>query len=109
GERLSAAGRTVDEVAAYKTIFTNDSRFAQRVARAGIITFTSASTVKGFVHNLGDAQSARSAAAGKTIACIGPITAAAAREAGLEPHIVAQEYTVDGLIAALTSFESLPT
>ena len=40
------------------------------------------------------------------IACIGPITALAAREAGFENCLVAQEYTTAGLIALLRSCET---
>ena len=100
-ERLSAAGRTVDVVAAYKTVFTADPSLKERVARCDILTFTSASTVNGFVHNFGSPENARAAAAGKIVACIGPITAQAARDAGLDPAIVAEEYTTDGLSDAL--------
>jgi uroporphyrinogen III methyltransferase/synthase len=98
--RLTAAGRSVDVVAAYKTVFTNDPLFAQRVEQSDILTFTSASTVHGFVHNLGGAENARRASADKTVACIGPITAQAAREAGLPVQVVAEEYTAEGLLAA---------
>jgi uroporphyrinogen III methyltransferase/synthase len=36
-----------------------------------------------------------------TIACIGPITAATAHEMGLAVDVVAEEYTIEGLVAAL--------
>ena len=100
-ERLEAAGRTVSDVAAYKTVFTDDSEFADKVSRSGVVTFTSASTVKGFVHNLGGPEAARSACAGKTIACIGPITADTARGAGLHVDVTAEEHTVEGLVRDL--------
>jgi uroporphyrinogen-III synthase len=35
------------------------------------------------------------------MACIGPVTAQAAREAGLRVDVVAATYTTDGLVAAL--------
>jgi len=35
------------------------------------------------------------------IACIGPITADTARELGLRVDVMAREYTVEGLVAAL--------
>ncbi|HEV2260966.1 MAG TPA: uroporphyrinogen-III synthase, partial [Candidatus Rubrimentiphilum sp.] len=100
-DRLIAAGRIVESVAAYKTAFTNDPMFARQVESADILTFTSASTVAGFVHNLGGNDPARAAVTGKTIGCIGPITAQAAKDAGLHVDIVADEYTANGLIAAL--------
>ena len=39
--------------------------------------------------------------AGATIVCIGPIVAETAREFGLTPHVVAEERTIDGMVAAL--------
>jgi uroporphyrinogen-III synthase len=36
------------------------------------------------------------------IACIGPVTAATARELGLRVDLEASEHTVDGLVDALT-------
>ena len=42
------------------------------------------------------------------VACIGPITAETARDLGLPVHVVADPYTIDGLIAALgDTFERL--
>ena len=37
------------------------------------------------------------------IACIGPVTAATARELGLRVDLEASEHTVEGLVEALTS------
>lgn len=101
-ERLNSAGRPVTVVAAYKTVAAKDPRFAERVAACDIVTFTSASTVNGFVQNLGSAETARKACAGKVVACIGPITAQAAKDAGLPVHVTAEEYTVEGLVRALS-------
>lgn len=102
-ERLRAAGRPVDVVAAYKTTFVHDGDLAEKVARATVLTFTSASTIAGFAHSLGGELAG--AVRGKRIACIGPITAEAARGAGLHVDHVAAEFTVEGLIEAL---EGLP-
>lgn len=95
---LARAGRTIDDVAAYKTSVRIDPDLARKVERADILTFTSASTVSGYVQNLDDPALL---SAGKLVGCIGPITAQAARDAGLHVDIVAQEHTVDGLLAAL--------
>lgn len=108
-DRLTGAGRIVESIAAYKTVFTTDSKFAENVARAEIVTFTSASTVAGFTHNLGGTDAARSAVAGKTIACIGPVTAQAARDAGLHVDVIADEYTAGGLVHALLKLSSSAT
>jgi uroporphyrinogen III methyltransferase/synthase len=99
---LRDGGRAVDDVAAYKTTLVHEADFAEKLARADIITFTSASTVHGFVAAAGELARATG---GKTIACIGPVTAEAARDAGLRVHHVAAEFTVDGLIETL---ERLP-
>ncbi|MDP9018118.1 MAG: uroporphyrinogen-III C-methyltransferase [Candidatus Eremiobacteraeota bacterium] len=96
---LTAQARIVDDVAAYKTSIVKDSQFAGKVAQSDIITFTSASTVEGFLQNLG--PDAPAAIAGKIVACIGPITAKAASDAGLHVEVIAQEFTVEGLVEAL--------
>ncbi len=99
--RLRAEGRDADVVAAYKTVFTDDPQFAQKVASCDILTFTSASTVRGFVHNLHGPAAAAHAAQGKIVACIGPITADEARKNGLDVAVTADEFTANGLLAAL--------
>jgi len=98
-ERLRGRQRHVDVVAAYKTTLVHDDDFEEKVGRADIVTFTSASTVRGFVAALG--AGLRAAVNGKTIACIGPVTADAAREAGLNVDLVAEEFTVEGLLETL--------
>jgi len=99
-EALRARGRVVDVVAAYKTTHVRDSAMARAAEAADVWTFTSASTVRSFAENVpGAAALART----KTVACIGPITAAAARACGLEPDVVAGEFTVEGLLNALNS------
>jgi uroporphyrinogen III methyltransferase/synthase len=63
-----------------------------------VLTFTSSSTVRNFVAALGEDLRLPD---GVTVACIGPITAGTARELGLPVHVVAQEYTIEGLVQAL--------
>lgn len=99
-DALRAHGRNVDVVAAYATRYVDDPQLAAKAERADIVTFTSSSTVAGFVHNVADAAAAL---AGKTVAAIGPITAATARDAGIRVDVVADAFTVDGLIEALTA------
>ena len=109
-EKLRERGAQVDVVAAYRTEIDPDSyrddadRVKELLASGGIdiITFTSPSTVKGFVNLVGEGGLA--ARAGKvTVACIGPITAQAAEEHGLKPNVVADEHTIKGLIEALAA------
>ncbi|HEY9181174.1 MAG TPA: uroporphyrinogen-III synthase, partial [Candidatus Baltobacteraceae bacterium] len=99
--RLEEAGRSADVVAAYKTVYVDDPVFAEKVARCDVLTFTSASTVRGFVHNLRGPAAAARAARGKTVACIGPVTADEARKHGLDVNVTAGEFTAAGLLAAL--------
>ncbi len=100
---LERAGRVPTAVAAYKTLFAVDPEFAQKVARADVLTFTSASTVRGFAALLGGNAAAIEAARGKLVACIGPITADAVAPVGLPVDVVAEEFTTEGLLAALES------
>lgn len=99
--RLREAGRDAQIVAAYKTVYTDDPEFAAKVASCDVLTFTSASTVRGFVHNLHGPSAAAHAAVAKIVACIGPITADEARKNGLDVSVTANEFTGAGLIAAL--------
>jgi uroporphyrinogen III methyltransferase/synthase len=102
---LARAGWRVDVVEAYKTVGAAGDRPAllDAVARADVVTFTSPSTVERFVEALGPRPTPA------TVACIGPVTAAAARAAGLEVAVQAQEFTVAGLLDALVRWaESQP-
>jgi uroporphyrinogen-III synthase len=65
-----------------------------------VVTFTSSSTVRNLVEILdGD----RAGLDASFIACIGPVTAATAREMGLRVDLEATEHTVEGLVDALTN------
>jgi uroporphyrinogen III methyltransferase/synthase len=99
-DALRAAGCIVDDVAAYKTIVVRDPDFAEKFAQADIVTFASASAVQGFLANIPDAQELMH---GKVVACIGPITAASARAAGMHVDVVAEVFTADGLVDALAA------
>ena len=108
-EGLRAQGALVDEVTAYRTVpeaqpqAGNDAALPAGLARGvDIATFTSPSTVHGFLDLLEAAgRPAAEVLAGAKIACIGPITARAAEEAGLRVDIVAAEHTVEGLLNAI--------
>ncbi|HTD35461.1 MAG TPA: uroporphyrinogen-III synthase, partial [Candidatus Elarobacter sp.] len=97
-ETLRAHGRSADVVAAYETRTVRDAELPDKTARADVVTFTSSSTVTGFVRNVPDA--ARLLAT-KTVAAIGPVTARTARDAGIRVDVVAAEFTADGLLIAL--------
>jgi uroporphyrinogen III methyltransferase / synthase len=104
---LDEAGRPVTEVAAYETVVPSDDGFAQKVARADVVTFTSAGTVRGFATLLGGDAAAAAAARGRCVACIGPITAQAATEIGIPVDVVATVFTTSGLLDALEAHFAL--
>lgn len=98
---LAAKGWNATRVDAYRTVFPKTlPREATTALAAGdvnAITFTSASTVRGFGRALG-----RTGIAGKPkVVCIGPVTAKQARDAGMTVHAVADPHTTDGLVVAL--------
>ena len=100
GEVLRRRGaRNVDEVVAYRTVAVAPKGEALEELRVGVdgITFTSPSTVHGFV-SLGPEW--RRLAARAIVATLGPTTAAAARDAGLVVE-EAEERTMTGLVEAL--------
>ncbi len=94
---LSAQGAAVDQVIAYRTIQAKhlDPLLLESV---DIVTFASASTVKNLITLLNGATGLLEKT---TIACIGPITARAAREAGLRVEIEAKEHSITGLVEAI--------
>ena len=63
-----------------------------------IITFTSSSTVFNLVDQLDGKTGLLD---GVSLACIGPITADACRKYGLEPQIISDTFTIDGLTEAI--------
>lgn len=99
-ESLRSAGAAVDEVAAYRSVAPDEADLsrARELIRSGDVdwlTFTASSTVRNYAAAVGtDTGGAR-------VAAIGPITAGTAREVGLPVDVVAEEYTIPGLIDAL--------
>lgn len=102
-DTLRAKGAHVDVVAAYRTVQPPIDPKALARVEAGdvdLVTFTSSSTVHHFRALFDDATYARIRDR-IGAACIGPITADTAREHGLRVAVVADEYTIPGLVAAL--------
>ena len=100
--RLRAAGAEVEDLPVYESRrpAEPDPAVVARIeaGEIDIATFTASSTVRGCLDLLGGrAELLR----GVTIACIGPITARTAAEAGLRVDVVAREHTIPGLMAAL--------
>lgn len=92
----------VTEVAIYRTIGNDleSERIHRQLSRKGadIVTFTSSSTVRYFHEQT---QSLDDLLSKVRVACIGPITAATARELGYTVWVEAQEHTIPGLIDAM--------
>ncbi len=105
---LELRGAQAHEIAAYRTVVRPlDPALLSRVLdadRVDAITFTSSSTVRSLLEALRAAgRDPTRELAGIVLACIGPITAQTLREAGLEPGLVAEVYTVAGLVTALVA------
>lgn len=102
-ELLRQSGAEVDEVDAYRTLRpAPEGDLRELLATITVATFTSSSTVRNLAAMAADAGLDLVAAlSSATVACIGPITAATARDLGLAVDVVAGEYTIDGLVAAL--------
>jgi len=100
-EKLRELGAEVEVAAVYETMLEDsDAAEIRRMLDAGeidAVTFTSSSTVKNFVSLAGGPALPGTV----TVACIGPVTAETARGLGLKVDIVAEEYTIDGLVEAL--------
>ncbi len=102
-EILAGRGLAVEVVPVYETILdgrgVDEIRERLEEGTVDVVTFTSSSTVKNFVTALGPTPPSMVNVA---LACIGPSTAATVRELfQREPDILAEEYTVAGLVEAL--------
>jgi uroporphyrinogen-III synthase len=97
---LVARGARVDDVAIYRTAIAQPSaaEYAALVEGVDALTFTSPLTVENFARLV-----AHLSVHGAVVACIGPSTAEAAARAGYMPDVVAEEYTIDGLIEGLVA------
>ncbi len=103
-ETLRKWGLQVDEIKIYSAALVagENADIPDNIIQGKVdyLTFTSSSTVNNFVEIMGLENISK---LGKEIkiACIGPITADKARELGFEVKIVAEEYTIDGLVQAI--------
>lgn len=96
-DTLRARGADVTEQILYDTVALSvPDETRSLVLDADAITFTSPSAVRAFVACFGSHVSPR-------IVCIGPVTAAAAQDAGLPLSGVASFFTLDGVVRALSN------
>jgi len=102
-DKLREMGAKVDVVPVYRTLTgdTDGSMLAEKLKSGEIelVTFTSSSTVTNLLELLG-AQGAELLKNAK-VACIGPITAATCLEHGITPDVIAEEYTIKGMVEAI--------
>jgi len=106
-KNLKSLGALVDEVEAYQTVrpeYSQDQlgRLFENGA-IDMITFTSPSTVTNFLALLED-KAIYKKLSKVGVACIGPVTAQKAREAGFEVVAAPDEYTADALAQAIVEF-----
>ncbi len=103
-EGLAGLGARCDIATTYRTVRSDrkaselEPLFAD--AKVDALTFTSPSTVKHFLGIMGEGFRIP---AGVRVACIGPVTAAAARKAGLSVDILQERYTIPGMVEALAA------
>jgi uroporphyrinogen-III synthase len=109
---LEARGIRVTVAPAYRTVIAKEG--ADRVLallesrRLDAVTFTSSSTVRGFLALLAPAD-ARRLLDGVIVGAIGPITAETAAEHGLRVSVMPREYTIPALADAIAGhFETAP-
>jgi uroporphyrinogen III methyltransferase / synthase len=100
GVALRAKGWRTREVVAYHTVPVGelDPDTRRRLDRGEVdwVAFTASSTVEGFVRGYGGPPPS-----GVRVAAIGPVTAGAARAAGMRVAATATQHTIPGLVAAI--------
>ena len=104
---LEEAGARVDVITAYRTVVPEDldrGRLSAMLAGSGdCIAFTSSSQVKNLAL-LFDTHDLSKILSGVTIACIGDVTAATAREHGLKTDIQPAQSAVKDLAKAIADY-----
>ncbi len=107
-ETLRQKGANVNVVPVYETIFPPESTqlLNQLLTQENIdiITVTSASSAANLIKHCHNPQALKKLKSIPT-ACIGPITAQAASATGLNVKIIAEDYTSEGLLAALERYQ----
>jgi uroporphyrinogen III methyltransferase/synthase len=105
-EILRERGASVDEVVVYRTMMASDltREKLESILTKGIdlITFTSPSTVRNLASLL-PSEGLDGYLKGCKVACIGPVTHAAAKELSIHVDIVAKNHTIESLVEAIVN------
>ena len=109
-QAMRASGAQVDEIAIYHTIRPSRPqgrdetlREMLRAGQVDLLTFTSSSTVRNCMEYLSGEESAALLKQAR-IGCIGPITAATAREYGLTVAVQPSAYTIPAFVEAIVAY-----
>jgi uroporphyrinogen-III synthase len=106
-EGLKALGLEVTDAPAYDTVRAEENlvelKKQLQQKQIDMITFTSPSTVRYFLVGFTEAER-REYLQDVHIAVIGPVTAKAVRDAGLTVHVMGEEYSIDGLLQAMSNY-----
>jgi hydroxymethylbilane synthase len=107
-EIFERRGATVVVLPIYRTVAAEIDATVIEDIRRGVdaVLFTSGSTVQHFMNNMRQHDPGFGFPAHARIICIGPVTAGAAREAGLRVDSVAQVHTTEGLVDSLVGMFS---
>ena len=106
-QAIRAGGGIAHDISAYRTLPSHpDSQALAEIAKGThILTFTSPSTVENFSQIMLEQGLDPLHLPGNPItACIGPITANAARAKGFQVEVVPEDYTTEGLLQALIQY-----
>lgn len=99
---LENKGAIVTDIAVYDTVYVTESDpVFQELEKKGsidFITFTSPSTVKGFLQRI---QSDKALFLSIPVLSIGPITTTAAQEAGFKRVYTAKQFTTDSIVETI--------
>ena len=109
-DELRTRGADVTEVVAYRTIVAEPERegepdiYRMLLDRSvDVVTFTSPSAVRNFVHVLGP-EPAADLLRTTIVASIGPVTAEAAAQCNIHTTIMPAQYTIPALVDAIVRF-----
>jgi uroporphyrinogen III methyltransferase/synthase len=97
-EGLKSRGASVDRIHIYRPVqpASVSEKELEAVKNADMITFASSSTVRHFCAMVTETRA--------LAASIGPVTSATLRELGRELAVEAREYTINGLVQAITDY-----